>query len=90
MRGTQTTQVDVADLLDVIRANRAEHRDLFLKAQEKYRERVIEELDKRLEEVRRGKPISLGFHLPEPVDYTDSYDEAIEMLEWETREVVET
>lgn len=75
-------------LLTTIRANREAHREQFLAAQEKYREKVIAELDTRLEQARNGGRINLGFTLPEPVDYTDSYDTAIQMLEWEVADQI--
>jgi polysaccharide deacetylase 2 family uncharacterized protein YibQ len=79
-----------AALIETVRANRETHRQMFLDAQVKYRERVIEELDARLLEARRpGGAINLGFRLPEPVDYTAEYDQALAMLEWEVSETVE-
>jgi hypothetical protein len=83
------TTVKKVDLIERIKANRAQHREQFLKAQEKYREAVIAELDRRLQEARDGKPIKRGFSLPEPQDYTSSYDEALEMLAWEVGDEVE-
>lgn len=79
----ESITVRKGQLLETIRANRDEHRQQFLTAQKKYREKVIEELDVRLEQARTGGRINLGFALPEPVDYTDAYDTAIGMLEWE-------
>ena len=38
-------KVPKTELLKILNKNRAEHRDIFLKAQEKYREVVIKELD---------------------------------------------
>lgn len=75
-------------LLDTIRTNREAHREQFLAAQLKYREVVIRELDSRLAQARDGGAINLGFALPEPVDYSDQYDTAISMLEWEVDEEV--
>ena len=84
----ESITVNKEQLLTTITANRATHRDQFLTAQKRYREVVIEELDKRLEAARKGGPINLGFSLPEPRDYTDSYDTAIEMLQWELEDTV--
>lgn len=75
-------------LIHTMRVNRDEHRAQFLAAQEKYREAVIRELDRRLRQAREGGVINLGFTLPAPVDYTDSYDTAIQMLEWEVADEV--
>ena len=84
----RTVKVEKQRLIDTITENRAEHRSQFLEAQQVYRERVIEELDRRLHEVRDGKPISLGFRLPEPVDYTQEYDQALAALDWEVEDHV--
>lgn len=77
------------DLVETLRANRDEHRSMFLKAQERYREKWIELLDQRLDEVRRGEKINRFFSLPEPEDHTKDFDTAIEMLQWETGDEVE-
>lgn len=69
-------------LLETLHKNRDEHRDLFLKAQEKYREKVIEILDERLADARAGRKIDVYIALPEPEDYTSAFDQAITMVEW--------
>lgn len=69
------------ELLAKIKENRKSHRDLFLEAQKGYRELVIEELDRMLKEAKDGKPIRRSITMPEPVDHTDDYDNAIAMLE---------
>lgn len=76
-------------LLETLIKNRDEHRAEFLKAQDKFRERVIEHLDKRLTQARDGKKVRLYIDLPEPVDYTDTYQAAIDGLEWDVRSEVE-
>jgi hypothetical protein len=85
----ENIRVSKADLIETITKNRDEHRETFLAAQKKFRERVIEALDQRLEEARAGKHVSLTISLPEPVDYTDEYQRALDMLDWEQREEVE-
>jgi hypothetical protein len=78
----QNITVDKGKLLDTLRQNREDHRLLFLKAQDKYRERVIEELDRRLADARAGRKIDIYISLPEPEDHTGSFDQAITMVEW--------
>lgn len=78
-----TVTVKKEKLIETLTANRAEHRDQFEKAQVKFRERVIEELDKRLDRAKKGDRVKLTISLPEPRDYTDSYDTALAMLDWE-------
>jgi hypothetical protein len=80
--------VNKSDLIERIKANRAEHRAIFLAAQEKYRAKVIELLDARLADARNGAPIKLTFGLPEPADYTDEYTAALKALEWEISDTV--
>jgi hypothetical protein len=74
-------KVKRVDLLEIIKANRDKHRDLFLKAQVGYRELAIEWFEQRLKDARDGRAISRNITMPEPVDHTDDYDTAIAMLE---------
>lgn len=76
-----TVKVTRQELLDRITANRKNHRDLFLKAQQGYRKKVIEALDQMLAEARDGKAIRRHIELPEPEDHTDDYDRTITMLQ---------
>ena len=77
------------ELLEKISANRERHREVFLKAQEIFRERVIEELDRMLADARNGRKIKIHLGLLEPEDHTDDYDRAIRMLRMETRAEIE-
>lgn len=85
----KSIRVNKANLIETIEKNRSEHRALFEKAQEKYRERVIELLDERLQQARAGKQFDIAIRLPEPVDYTASYDTALSMLAWEEGDTVD-
>jgi len=69
------------ELLAVLRANRDNHRAVFLQAQEGFRERAIAELDRSLADARAGNEVRLAVHLPEPQDHTEDYDREIRMLE---------
>lgn len=73
--------VDKEELLTVLRGNRAKHREIFLKAQEGFRKRAIQELDRSLADARAGNEIRLAVHLPIPEDHTGDYDREIRMLE---------
>lgn len=84
-----TVKVKRLELLDKIRGNRTKHRELFLKAQEGYRELVITELDRMLKDARDGKRIRRTISMPEPQDHTDDYDRVISMLEMSLDEIVE-
>ena len=83
-------KVPKTELLKILNKNRAEHRDIFLKAQEKYREVVIKELDIQLKAAREHKPFVLGriIQLVQPADYTAEYDRAISMLEMTVDDII--
>lgn len=76
-------------LIETLIQNRDEHRAIFEKAQEVYRERMIEELDRALADARAGRKIARQFHLPVPEDHTEDFDTAIQMMEWETGDTIE-
>ena len=89
-------RIDEADICQTRRfttedygENKNRHREIFLKAQEKFRERAIEELDRMLSDAREGRRVKIHLGLPEPEGHTDDYDRAITMLEMETRETIE-
>lgn len=75
--------VDKNELLAILRENRANHRETFEKAQVVFRERLIEELDRKLEDARAGRRVDVHVRLPVPEDHTGDYDRVIRMLELE-------
>src|SRR5262245_26533705 len=77
-----TARKDV--LLKTLRENREEHRAVFERALEVYREKWIELLEAKIESAKRGDRISQTFRIPVPEDHTDDFDNAITMLEWHT------
>jgi len=80
--------VTKTELLKVLEANRATHRETFIAAQSGFRARVIEELDRRLAEARAGHHVDLMIRLPEPEDHTEDYDREIRMLQMHTGDTV--
>lgn len=75
-------KVDKAKLIKTLKRNRKKHREIFLRAQETYRQRMIEELDRALDEAKNGGKIIRAFSLPVPEDHTDEFDTVIQMMEW--------
>jgi hypothetical protein len=69
------------DLIDVLKKNLEVHRDEFVKAQEGYRREAIKELDRMLDDARKGNKILRAISMPEPTDHSDDYKSAIRMLE---------
>ena len=84
----ESVKVGKSRLLAKLRENRKNHLANFIKAQAGYREEVIKQLDKALQDARDGKKITTTFRLPVPQDQTSDYDTAIEMLEWAIEEVI--
>lgn len=72
-------RVSKARLLDIVTKNRDDHRGLFVKAQEGFRARAIEELDGMLKAAQQGD-VRLYVGLTAPQDHTVEYDRAIQML----------
>jgi hypothetical protein len=85
----KTVKVNKDKLLKTLKKNRKKHRGTFEKAQDKYREEFIRVLDRRLKEAREGGKINTRINLPEPQDFTESYDTAIEMVEWAEDDTIE-
>ena len=83
-----TVKVKREELLTKVRSNRDAHRELFLKAQEGYRKLVIEELDRMLEDARKGRPIQRSVTLTEPSNHVKDYDRVITMLEMSVDDTV--
>lgn len=81
--------VDKTQLLEKLRTERDSHKEIFERALEKYRERVVEELERRLTDIRAGKKIQLAIGLPIPEDHTKDYTTVIEMLEWDKGDEIE-
>lgn len=84
-----TITVDKAKLIETLKTNRDEHRAIFDKAMEVYADKMIEELERRVREIKAKSKIRRGFSLPEPEDHTADFDTAIQMLEWDTGDEVE-
>lgn len=84
-----TVTVSKPDLLATLKTNRTEHRGIFEKAQVAYRDAMIKELDKALQDARDGKQIKRAFSLPVPEDHTADFDTAIAMVEWEVGNTID-
>lgn len=67
------------ELLERVKANRDAHAGLYEKAQIKFRERAIEELETMIKAAKTGD-VRLHVGLTPPSDHTAEYDRAIDML----------
>lgn len=85
----RTIRIDRDEFVAKVQQNRDNHRTVFEKALEGYRERWILELERRLHNVRRGRAINQYFSLPEPEDHTDDYDRILTMARMQIDDVIE-
>lgn len=76
-------------LLAKLKENRYNHRGIFEEAQMAFRQRMIEELDKALDDAKHGRSFRRFIDLPEPEDHTKDYDRVITMVEMSVSENVE-
>lgn len=82
MSDIDTIKADKAHLIETLKTNRDEHREIFLKAQEVYRQQMIAEMERALQEARDGGVIRRGYTLPVPEDHTADFNTVIQMMEW--------
>ena len=83
------TKVDKKKLLETLRKNLEQHSSIVKEARDGYVEKAEKELELRLEQLRKGKVVSLSFALTPPMDYSEVYKNVISMMEWNTNEFVE-
>lgn len=81
--------VNKAELLATLQTNKAEHRDQYEEALGKYREALIAELEEKLADAHQGNKVEHHLNLRIPESHLDSFETAIQMLEWEVEETVE-
>lgn len=76
----------VADLIRILKKNKANHALEFLEANAGYRATVVKTLEKELAKIRKGGRIVqyIISSLEIPLDYTGSYSRVISMLEMTT------
>lgn len=88
-RGMQIVRVKKTELLEKLKANRDEHRQIFLEALDGYHEAAMAALEERIKEAKENKRVNLFFTLEQPVDQTKEYDRVIKMLEMSVDDEVE-
>jgi hypothetical protein len=80
----RTFTVEKSRLETQLRENMAQHLNKVHKAQDRYQQLVIEELERRLDQAKNGHAVDPSFlvHLPIPQDYTKEYERALDRLSW--------
>jgi len=71
----------VADVLDALRKNLKEHKEIVEEARAGYIEKAQKALDKRMAQLKEGKIVSLSFSLHPPTDHSKDFETVIKMLE---------
>lgn len=89
LRGLQTVRVNKADLLERIKKNRDEHRQIYEEAMAGWKKAVTDELEKMYEDALNGRDFRLAVRLERPEDHTDEYDTIIELLDMSLDEELE-
>jgi len=77
----RTFKVKIEDLLTSLKTNKAAHKSIVIKAQVKFKEMAIQQLEKMLVDAREGRKFRMSVRLQTPVNYTSYYDSAIGILD---------
>lgn len=87
----KTVTIQKSKLTEILTKNRADHREIFLKAQEGYRAAVILLLDEQLKRARDGKDADIQkfIAVTQPEDHTEDYDRVLSMLEMSVDDTIE-
>lgn len=85
----KTVTVKRDEFVERVTANKEKHRGNFELAQAGYREFLISELDRRLDEAKRGLKIDHYIRLVEPEDHTDDYETVLEMATMSVDDTIE-
>jgi hypothetical protein len=89
LRGVTTVRVRKYELLERIRKNRDEHREIFEEAITGWKQRVTEVLEEAYQDALQGKKFEPSHWIPRPEDHTDEYDTVIELLDMSLDEELE-
>lgn len=87
--GMDTVQVKKSDVVDLLTKHRDQHQAIFTEANAAYRQKVVDAMIERANDILAGGEINTRFDLPKPEDHTEDYDEALETLRYEQREDLE-
>lgn len=88
MHALDKIKVEKEKLLAIVKENRAKHATTHEEAVKKYRELVVENLEKALVEAKEGKKFTTDLELVQPVAFVQEYDRAIGMLEMSLDETI--
>jgi len=78
-------EVQVDELLEVLRDNRDTHTEQYEMAWKGFSKKMVEVLEENLKHARLGMPERVKVYLDTPTDHSEDYDRAIAMLEMTKR-----
>lgn len=76
-------------ILNVLRENREAHIKIVREAQKGYREKAIELFEEKLALLKASKAVDPNIRMQVPVNHTDQFDQAIQMLEMSVGDEIE-
>lgn len=85
---SQSVNVNRAELLKVLIANRDQHVKEFNEAIAGYQQAMLDVLAKAVKDVKKGLITELNIRLPKPSSHEEDYSQVIEMLEVSVDEVI--
>jgi hypothetical protein len=81
-------EVNVKEVLDILRENRKNHKKVVDEAIEGYQKRCLELLEQKISALKAGKPVEMVINLTVPQDHTKDYDRVIKMLEMSQNDTI--
>lgn len=86
--GDRTLEVKKSAIIEAVKANKEKHQEAYKKAVEAYKKEALRQLAELTEKVKNGA-LDIRLDLTTPVDMGTSYDDIIDMFEFDVREEVE-
>ena len=75
-------------LISILRKNREDHHEKFVKAVAIYKEKAVAVLKTNIDNISSGKKLRLYFPYPVPEEHLKDYDRAIHSLELDARDEI--
>lgn len=79
----ETVKISKTDLIAKLTENRAAHVAVVKEAGIKYRQKCVDAMRQRADQIEAGADIDVYFSLPKPEDHTEDFDDALAALQWE-------
>ena len=68
------------ELIAILNQNLVDHKQTYNEAIEIYREKMVDDLNKKIDLIKAGKHIEHYIRLPVPEEHTEDYEDVLEML----------